>query len=229
MNEFYNSQITNYTNYLNSQVKIHKNKEDIDYQEIEDKKAEIIREKQKADSIKSSLDPLSAKIDLIRKKIQNDLNKSFEDLKGYITKEIEGITIDYTFMIEAKKKFVNEFNQKSVSLIETIEGAIGDSIKFKNLKSETFSELHYESFQKIENKINSYIKFLGEQKENIKEILQKESKIVNLIKNFEDEKFSVLPSYNSIIELKNKAGIISTVEIKKLIDALDKEIDEEDV
>ena len=224
MNKYYETTINNSLVFLEEQKQKHKDIKDIDVDVVNEKCENLNSEIMKSDELINSLEPISNSIEEISVKLKNKLIASFKSFKDYLI-EVGEESIDFTFMEDARKRLVNDFNNKIDNLSKSFFDALEDPLIFIDAKVEVIDN-YIIIFKNFSEQIDEYINFLKEKKENIVEILQKESKIKNKIDLFKNQEFNKFPSHQSIIDLEEQVEKISSLEISKLLDELKKERNE---
>ena len=222
MNKYYDAIIDNLTEFLEDQKQKHINLEEVNIDGVDEKIENLNSEVVKSNELIDSLESVSKPIEEINIKLTNELIKSFTSFKDYISNEIGEESIDFAFMEDARKRFVNEFNNNIENFSKSLLNAQEDPKIFINVKAEII-DIFFACFNNFSEQIDEYINFLEEKKENIMEILQKESNIKNKISPFKNQEFSQLPSYQPIIDLEEQVEKIKSLEISKLLEVIKKE------
>ena len=223
MNKYHSLVLEKYNKFFETQLEAHKKVEDVDLSQIDQKMNEIERETNSVDEITDSIENVNSRIKEINDKILKDLENSITNFRNYISEEIEGISLDFSFMEVAKRGFMNDLNKLLNGLIQTLEESTNNPEKFKSFVENLSNEILLESLNIISKKIENYILFLDEKKENITKILQKLSSLMNKIEPHKIEKNKIFPSYGKIIKIEKEAQALSDSEIKKLLDNLEED------
>ncbi len=206
-----------FEDFLSSQVAKHKNVESIEISEIENNIESIESEIKKSNDVMDSLNEIDLLSDSILQLIDEDLGKSFSDFKNYISKEVnDDLTIDDTILIGVKEKFNKEYNELIKGLISELNDSKDDFNKFKEIKI-IYINGEVGTLERIKSDINNYIKIFDVKKDEIKTIIQTQTRLKNQILKYRDKKYKNYPSTPGLLNIEESINDLTSVKISQLI------------